>query len=138
MRTTDSDYVCWLKLCLQFYEVNGSKWAWFELICLLYCLLHFKILIKTTFRDDQLKGIYLQIISTIKSTITRETILLCLQSEGYVEPLPDVTERSEDYVILPKEEFHPKRYKNPSTGAKIEEPNYWYLDQMKEVIGERD
>ena len=51
---------------------------------------------------------------------------------GYVEPLPDeqkLTERSEDYVILPKEELHLKWQKGT-------EPECWYLDQ-NEGLGRR-
>ena len=42
----------------------------------------------------------------------KKFILLCLlKSEDNVEPLPDeqkVTERSEDYIIIPKAELHRK------------------------------
>ena len=133
VRTIDSDYVCWLKLHLQFYEVNGSKWAWFDLICLLYCLLHFKILIKTTaFCDDQLKGIYLQFISTIKSTIMKGNHSI-VSKVWMMSSLCLIKEHSKDYIILPKEEFHPKSYRTKVLVPKMEEPIYWYLDQMKEV-----
>jgi len=48
---------------------------------------------------------------------------------GYVEPLPDkqkLTERSEDYVILPKEELHPKQKEAQLIGVpiKFETPKY--------------
>ena len=59
---------------------------------------------------------------------------MSIKSEDNVEPLPDkrkLTDRSEDYVILPKEELHIKQ-KARAPVPKMEEPNYWYPDQMKE------
>ena len=46
-----------------------------------------------------------------------------------------LTERSEDYVILLKEELHLKQQKGTKHELwyqRMKEPSYWYLDQMKE------
>ena len=44
-----------------------------------------------------------------------------------------IKRHSEDYIIIPKEEFYPKQYRTKVPVPKMKEPNYWYLDQMKEV-----
>ena len=57
-----------------------------------------------------------------------------IKSEDDVEPLPDeqkFTERSEDYVILPKEELHPKQHKGT-------EPECRYLDQNEGLGSDRE
>ena len=143
VRTIDIDYVCWLKLYLQFYEYLWQQMSmiWINL---------FIILSDTLQNPDQNHTIPWWSIKRDLFAIYKyykvyyyEGKLCLLKSEGWFRAFAWYMERCGDYVISLKGKSHLKtaeRYtkrSQPDCCQCTREPNYWYLEVFSFQVTEK-